>query len=264
LVESPLKGDFATNTWQGAAYESGLDNSPMFDDVPFNTETHMLELADVGLTSLYIMDCDALAEIATVLGRIEEAVELKKRADYYRENLAQLWDENAGIYKNKRTDTGEFSPILSPTNFYPLLAKAPTQAQAERMINEHLLNPNEFYGEWMIPSVAKNTEAYQDMDYWRGRIWGPMNFLVYLGLKNYDLPEAQKLIADKSNQLMMKNIELNGYIYENYNSITGNITNTAEARQMGDNYYHWGALLGFISFIENGYIENPFKPLENK
>ncbi len=260
-LEPPLKGDFATNTWQGAAYESGLDNSPMFDDVPFNTQTHMLELADVGLTALYVMDCDALAEIATLLGKTDEAAELTKRANFYRENLAQLWDEKAGIYKNKRTDTGEFSPILSPTNFYPLLAKAPTQAQAERMVKEHLLNPDEFYGEWMIPSVAKNTAAYQDMDYWRGRIWGPMNFLVYMGLKNYDLPEAQKLLADKSNQLMMKNVELNGYIYENYNTITGNLTNTAEARQMGDNYYHWGALLGFISFIEKGYVENPFRPL---
>ncbi|NJK86176.1 MAG: hypothetical protein HC906_09590, partial [Bacteroidales bacterium] len=42
-VAPPYKGDFATNTWQGAAYESGLDNSPMFDDIPFNTETHMFE-----------------------------------------------------------------------------------------------------------------------------------------------------------------------------------------------------------------------------
>jgi putative isomerase len=113
----------------------------------------------------------------------------------------------------------------------------------------------------MIPSVAKNTKAYQDMDYWRGRIWGPMNFLVYLGLKNYDLPDAQRLMAEKSNRLMMDNVALNGYIYENYNAITGNITNPAEARQMGDNYYHWGALRGFISFIENGYVENPAKPI---
>jgi hypothetical protein len=29
-------GDASANTWQAAAYESGLDNSPMFDKVPFN------------------------------------------------------------------------------------------------------------------------------------------------------------------------------------------------------------------------------------
>ncbi|MDF1513068.1 MAG: hypothetical protein P1S60_04595, partial [Anaerolineae bacterium] len=43
--------------WQGAAFESGLDNSPMYDNVPYNRETHLMELADVGLNGMYIMDC---------------------------------------------------------------------------------------------------------------------------------------------------------------------------------------------------------------
>ncbi|NEW84915.1 MAG: hypothetical protein GZ094_21460 [Mariniphaga sp.] len=251
-VEPPLKSDFATNDWQGAAYESGLDNSPMYDKVPFNKQTHMLELADAGLMGLYVMDCDALADIANILGKKEESKELKARGAYYRKNLAQLWDEKAGMYKNKRTDTGELSSRISPTNFYPLLAKAPTQAQAERMVKEHLLNPEEFNGEWMMPSIARNDPAFKDQEYWRGRIWGPMNFLVYLGLKNYDLPEARKVLAEKSNRLMMENVKLNGYIYENYNAITGNVKDPAEGKRMGDNYYHWGALLGFIALMENG------------
>jgi len=252
-VEPPLKSDFATNNWQGAAYESGLDNSPMYDNIPFNRQTHMLELADAGLMGMYVMDCDALAEIAAILGRDREVKELKERGDYYRKNLGQLWDEKAGIYKNKRTDTGEFSDRLSPTNYYPLLAKAPTREQAERMVKEHLLNPDEFYGEWMIPSIARNDPAFKDHDYWRGRIWGPMNFLVYLGLLNYDLPEARKVLAEKSNRLMMENVMMNGYIYENYNAITGNVKDPAEGKRMGDNYYHWGALLGFITLLESGF-----------
>jgi putative isomerase len=255
-AEPPLKSDFATNNWQGAAYESGLDNSPMYDNVPFNKQTHMLELADAGLMGLYVMDCDNLAEIAIILGKVSNAKELKERGDFYRKNLSQLWDEKAGIYKNKRTDTRELSPRLSPTNFYPLLGKAATQAQAERMVKEHLLNPEEFNGEWMMPSIAVNDPAFRDQDYWRGRIWGPMNFLVYLGLKNYDLPEARKILAEKSNRLMMENVKLNGYIFENYNAITGNVTDPAEGKRMGDNYYHWGALLGFIELMENETSSN--------
>ena len=253
LVEPPLKSDFATNDWQGAAYESGLDNSPMYDKVPFNKQTNMLELADAGLMGLYVMDCDNLAEIATILGKVQDAKELKERGDFYRKNMSQLWDEKAGIYKNKRTDTGELSSRISPTNFYPLLAKAPSQAQAERMVKEHLLNPEEFNGQWMLPSIAMNDPAFNDQEYWRGRIWGPMNFLVYLGLKNYNLPEARKVLAEKSNRLMMENVKLNGYIYENYNAITGNVNDPAEGKRMGDNYYHWGALLGFIELMEKGH-----------
>ena len=250
LVEPPLKVDAAANSWQGAAFESGLDNSPMFDGVPFNKQTHQLELADAGLTSMYVMDCDALAEIAGTLGKAQDAKELRERGDLYRKNLAQLWDEKAGIYKNKRTDTGGLSQRLSPTNFYPLLAKAPTQAQANRMVNEHLLNPQEFNGQWMMPSIAANDPTFKDQDYFRGRIWGPMNFLVYLGLRNYDLPEARRMVVDKSNRLMMGNVRLNGYIYENYNGITGNITDPAEGRRMGDCYYHWGGLLGLMALME--------------
>lgn len=251
--------DQSVNTWQGAAYESGLDNSPMYDDVPFNKKTHLMEQADVGLMSLYILDCAALAEIAKVLNNHEVYAELKKRETKYKSNLQKLWNEKAGIFMNKRTDTNEFSTELSPTNFYPLLAKAATDKQAARMVKEHLLNPAEFNGDWMLPSISYKSKAFQDQNYWRGRIWAPMNFLVYLGLLNYQLPEARKLLVAKSDSLFTKNRELNGWIFENYNGITGNVSNQTEGRKMGDNYYHWGALLGFISLLENGHVENPQK-----
>lgn len=251
-VAPPLKSDFATNTWQGAAYESGLDNSPMFDGVSLNTTTHLFELADVGLTSLFVMDCEYLSEIAQIIGKEREAKEIKARGELYRKNLGELWDDTSGIFQNKNTETGEFSNKLSPTNFYPLLAHAATNDQAKRMVNEHLLNPEEFYGKWMLPSIARNDPAFKDQEYWRGCIWAPLNFLVYLGLKNYDFPSASEMLAEKSHLLFMENVELNGYVYENYNAITGNIENPEEGHLMGDNYYHWGALLGLIQILESG------------
>ena len=131
------------------------------------------------------------------------------------------------------------------------------QEEAERMVTEHLLNPNEFYGEWMIPSIARNVPAFKSQDYWRGRIWGPMNFLVYLGLRNYKMTEARKILAEKSSRLMMENVSRSGYIYENYNALTGNFNDPAEAQRRGDKYYHWGALLGFIQLMEAGYWDAP-------
>ncbi|MDR2932520.1 MAG: hypothetical protein LBV27_05370, partial [Oscillospiraceae bacterium] len=50
------------NTMLCAMYESGLDNSPMYDDVVFNTETHTMELNDIGLNALYALDCKCLAD----------------------------------------------------------------------------------------------------------------------------------------------------------------------------------------------------------
>ena len=236
---------------QAAMFESGLDNSPMYDQVPFNPATHTLELADVGLMSLYVADCAALAEISEALNRPAEARELRLRERRYREKLASLWDDTKGIFLNRRTDTGTPSPRLSPTNFYPLLARACSQEQAERMMREHYFNPAEFAGTYVIPSIARNDSGFRDNNYWRGRIWAPMNFLVYLGMRNYHVPEARADLVKKSFDLLMKSWKENGSIYENYNSMTGQGDDVANA----DSFYHWGALLTFMSFIERGAPE---------
>lgn len=242
----------------GAALESGLDNSPMYDDIPFDTETHLMQLADVGLNAMYVMDCEALADIAGVLDHRAVARELRDRAAKFREALTTLWDADAGIFLNRRTDTGERSPRLSPTNFYALLADAPTQEQSERMMAEHFYNPDEFWGDWILPSISRNDPAYPDQTYWRGRIWAPMNFLVYLGLRRYDLPEAQADLATKSEQLLLKEWREKGHVHENYNPDTGEGCD----RPNSDRFYHWGGLLGLIAFIEAGVIAGPETPLD--
>ncbi len=239
--------DGSKGTWQGAVFESGLDNSPMFDGTFYNPQTHLLEYADVGMTSLYIADCDALAEMAGEVGKAAEAKELRERAARYRAKLATLWDEQAGIFLNKDLHTGQMNKRLSPTNFYPLLAKAATPEQARTMIEKHLLNKDEFWGEWIMPSIARNDPAFRDQNYWRGRIWGPMNYLVYLGLLNYDDAVVRKEFARKSYELFLKEWGEKRHVHENYNAALGN----GDDVQNSDRFYHWGALLGYVEFLEH-------------
>jgi putative isomerase len=238
--------DTSRGTRAGAILESGLDNSPMYDDTTYNPATHTLEFADVGLMSMYIADCEALATIADDLGEAAAAGEIRERATRYRAKLATLWDNDAGIFLNKDLHTGQFSARLSPTNFYPLLAKAATPQQAAVMIKNHLLNPKEFWGEWIIPSIARDDPAFKDQNYWRGRIWGPMNYLVYLGLRNYNEPEVQRQFAEKSYELFLQEWNKNGHVHENYNAITG----TGDDVHSSDRFYHWGALLGYIQYLQ--------------
>ena len=244
---------------KGAKWESGLDNSPMYDDVVYDRITHQMLLADVGLVSLYVNDCRSLAEIAAVLGRTEVEQELVQRAAKYSVMLETLWDAGSGLYLNRDLLTGEFSRRLSPTLFYPLLAKVPDQEQAERMMTEHFYDPREFWGEFIMPSIARNDPAFKDNHYWRGRIWAPMNFLVYLGLRNYDLPEARKDMAEKSENLLLKSWLGERHVYENYNAETGR---GDDAGSWSDEFYHWGALLGFISLMDKGYVPSPQLPLK--
>jgi hypothetical protein len=242
--------DGAANTWQGAGYETGLDNSPMYEGVPFDTIRHQLALADVGLMGLYIADCNYLAQLADALNKAADAKELRARAATYTASLQKLWNEEKGMFLNKRTDNGEWSYRLSPTLFYPLIAKAATPRQAERMIKEHLLNEQEFWGEWVLPSIARNDPSYVQQDYWKGRIWAPLNFLVYQGLKQYNFPVAVKALTEKSNALLLKNWRESGGVFENYHaSGVGRLPN--EASNRSDNFYHWGALLGYMYLLEN-------------
>lgn len=247
------------NALYGAALESGLDNSPMYDDIPFDSQRHLMQLSDVGLTGLYVRDCDSLADIAQILGKDAEVAELRSRAEAYRHALAGLWDEATGMFLNRRTDTGESSRRISPTNFYALLAGAATPEQAGRMVKEHLYNPNEFWGDWIMPSIARNDPAYPEQNYWRGRIWPPMNFLAYLSLRGYDLPQARRDLAEKSAALLMNEWRAHGYVCENYSGDAG----AGGEIPTCDRFYHWGGLLGLIAFIEAGILEAPEKPLEN-
>jgi neutral trehalase len=237
--------------------ESGLDNSPMYDDVPFNEEKHVMELWDAGLNGLYVADCRALADIARVLGREAEAAEVQARGDAIAQAMTLLWSEERGMYLNRRTDTGELSPRLSPTLFYPLLGRAATPAQAQRMVSEHLTNAAEFWGEWMLPMIARSDPAYADQNYWRGRIWAPTNLLTYLGLRAYGQREACAALVASSKRLLLREWLERGHIHENYNADTGDGCDIRNS----DCLYHWGALLGLMALMDAGHIDGPEEPL---
>ena len=241
----------------GAKLESGLDNSPMYDDIPFDEEKHIMRLADVGLTGLYIMDCEALAEIADIIGR-PESKELRDRAEHSKNGLETLWDEKFGMYLNKRTDTGEFNYRMSPTNFYALFSDKVSAERAERIVKEHFFNEKEFYGEYMMPSVNRNDPAYPEQDYWRGCIWAPMNFLAYIALREHKLTEACNVLAEKSKNLILLEWSMKGHVHENYHADTGMGCDGKHS----NSFYHWGALLSLIAMIDKGYVAAPEEPLE--
>lgn len=245
----PHPGGMNGHSAKGAKWESGMDNSPLFDDAVYNPETHMFELADVGLMSLYIADCRDLAFLARELGHEADAQELEARRNRYGAKLQELWDEESGIYRDLHLDTGRRSTRLAPSNLYPLLAGVPTQAQAERMIQEHYFNPERFHGEWVLPSISRDDPAFADNSYWRGRIWAPMNFLVYLGMRNYDLPQARADLAEKSIRLLLSSWNEHRRIHENYNSVTA----VGDDVRNSDPFYSWGGLLGFIGLMEAGH-----------
>jgi len=84
-----------------------------------------------------------------------------------------------------------------------------------------------------------------------------MNFLVYLGLQQYHGIEnvniAKKYLAKQSKDLLLNEFYRTGFVYENYNSVSGEGADVGNANP----FYHWGALLAAINLIEEGYAPTP-------
>lgn len=233
---------------QAAKWESGMDDSPMWDDAQYNNQTYTMTLDDVGLNSMYAADADCLAQMALLLGRQEDARQYS--AEYARmKQLIQskLWNPQDGIYESRNWD-GTFSRRLSPTNFYPMFAGIATPEQAEEMVRRHLLNPSEFWGQYVIPTIARNDPAFDDQFYWRGDIWGATNYLVYQGLIRYHFDKVAFDFADKSSSLFIDDWNRNQYYDEQYRTTGGN--------GGGETHYMWAGvlcLMGMEQYVDVNY-----------
>ena len=132
------------NNLQAARYESGLDNSPMYDGsdecgkggpVCFdNVTTHHMQLYDVGMTALYLSDTEALIYLAQVAGRFDDVPVLQQRLDRVRAAMnAHMWDAEAGMYTNVLYN-GSFYKRYAPTSYFPLISGSASDAQADAMM----------------------------------------------------------------------------------------------------------------------------------
>jgi glycogen debranching enzyme len=234
---------------QRALWESGQDDLPNWDDASFSLEAETLTMNCLDLNCLYALDAWCLAQIANYMNRradyrkyLEEYQEMKNLINVY------LWDDINGFYFDRHWD-GKFSTRKAASNFYPLLARIPDQKRALLMI-KRLLNPKEFWGDYVIPTISRDDPAYKDQQYWRGTIWPPTNYLVYQGLKAYSFDAIASEFAKRSSALFLRSWENFQICPENYDSRTG------EAG--GQRHQSWGPLFALIALEE--YLD--FTPWE--
>ena len=181
----------------------------------------MMQIYDVGMSSLVANEAYCLAELADAIGmHPEKARLLRSRGDRLRDNIwKHLWDPSRNIFANRYRKllpgtNSSFVRSITPTSFYPLLLPfgnisysgedAPTNfdalATVETMVSSWLLNstrfclspnggfegndPNACY--WGLPSVSADDPTYMatgHFNYWRGLVWGPMAQIVYWSLQ---------------------------------------------------------------------------------
>ena len=233
------------HTKQGAMDEAAMDNLPIFDDAVFHEDARTLDLEDPGLNSLVVLDGQMLARIAEVLGRDDDARELARRADALAERVRErLWDPERKIFAARRW-SGEWVRSLAPTSFYPLTAGIATPEQARALVR-HLLDPDRFWGPRPLAATTWDDPATADDVYWRGRIWPPLVFLTWEGLRRYGFGEEAAELAARAWRVFAAEWTTRRHCHENFR-----IDPEAEAEVPdSDSFYTWGALMALMALLE--------------
>jgi len=240
---SPGGNGHFKRTKLAAKDEAAMDNSPMFDGAKFCPETDTINMEDVALNSLLALEGESIAEMAAILGYEEDAKMLTRHTQDFKERIDRvLWDEERGLYANRHWEEGYAPP--SPTSFYPLVAGIPDEERAKRLI-QHIFDEEEFWTKAALPSVWKKHPAVTDDVYWRGRMWPPLNFFTYLGLKRYGFEQEAYRLAERSAEVFHHCWETERACYENYNSFTG-VGKSVDS----DPFYGWGALIPLMWVYE--------------
>jgi glycogen debranching enzyme len=245
LTDSPAAWENQASHHQLAAWESGQDDLPNWDDAVWMEQSETFNLESVDLNSLLALDCECLALMAERLGLSQKAVLYRDMRCRLSDRVnEQLWDDALGMYVDRFWD-GRRSNRLAASHFYPLLAGIPTAERAERMLVT-LLDETMFWGRYVLPTISRDDPAFSDQQYWRGTIWPPPNYLAYQGLRRYRFDDVAGELAGRSVDLFLRSWRDYQTCRENYDSRTG--------EGGGQAYQSWGplfALTGIEEFIDS-------------
>jgi hypothetical protein len=217
--------------------ESGMDNSPRFDDVTSMTA--------VDLSAYMANEYRCLGSMAEVLGNGE--------ADRWRGEHSRiselindmLWDDEDRFYYDL-DENNQFVPVKTTAGFMPMLPQIPCRDRAESL-RMHLTHPQEFWTEFPVPSVSRD-EATFSKDMWRGPAWVNVNVLLYHALLSYGFFEEARELVRKTMAEIVRVYSITGCLYEYYDSLASTLP--ADLPRKGGAGKHGGVGFGVVADLD--------------
>ena len=204
-------------------FSSGLDDSPLWDDG--------MPVESPDLNTYLVLQQQDLARIAREIGEADDAALWEQRAQAMVQKLIEIrWDDKAGLFWAVRQ--GQRVPVLTPLSLFPLLTGQMPGPISERLV-EHLVNPNEFWSKFPVPSVALNDPKFNPRQMWRGPTWANLNYLLIEGLFKSGYPDLARQLRHLTLDLLTRNNDF----YEYYDPNIGD--NPPKAAPI----YGWSAAL---------------------
>ncbi len=190
-------------------YSSGLDDSPLWDDG--------LPVESPDLNTYLCLQQEALSKIADQLGLKADAAMWLRRADLQAARMVRwMWDERAGLFRANRPRQGEQVMVNTPFSLFPLMTGRLPPDITHRLV-EHLIDEQEFWPRYPVPTVALNDPKFDPLTMWRGPTWVNVNYLLIEGLQRTGHRELAAELRRRTLELLC----LHDDIYEYYQPQTG-------------------------------------------
>jgi len=172
---------------------------------------------------MLVNEAKSLASMANELGLKGEAGNWVKDAEHRTELINKyMWDPDTGFYYNVNKKDHSFTfkkendlkrkEIIA---FLALWAKVADKNQAKQLIR-HLINPNEFWRKYGIPTLSADDKYYNPMGYWNGPVWIQWDYLVFRGLLYYGYKKEARELAEKVMSNMTNQLKTDHWFWEFY------------------------------------------------
>jgi putative isomerase len=115
-------------------------------------------------------------------------------------------------------------------------------------VRKHLLDPERFWGPRPLPSTTYDDPATPDDVYWRGRIWPPLVFMTWEGLRRAGFAAEAAELAERAWKLFADEWSERRHCRENYKIDPDADPEASDS----DGFYTWGALLALMPLLERG------------
>lgn len=165
----------------------------------------------------------ALGRLWRELGDTATAAECESRSRLREAAILDKMRGEDGLYYDLYSRHEKIAEVKTVTGLFPLILDTIPKDEVRRLVRNHLLNENEFWLPYAVPTVAADDPSFnpafespRKSGLWRGPTWVSTNWFVVQGLLKHGFKDEAKHITARTREL----VETHGF-REFYNPYTG-------------------------------------------
>ena len=228
-----------------AIAESGLDFNMRFKTGKSKIAAH--EFAHLDLNCWLYADEIAIFKMLKEINRNQEAERYLKLAEQRKELMNKyFFEKESGLYKDCHLNDFSHSQIITAVNLYPYAFGVSKDKEGCLKVLKDL----ELDKGLSTAKYRGKDEIYYQWDY--PAMWGEVVLIAYIALQNVGLEKDAERIKKKYLDVVEKQFELTGSLWEKYDARDGTILN---AEYNAPPFMGWTAATYQLFSIENQLIK---------